>query len=80
VLDRPPPRPPPRRPPARSSRRSAAQRAYRARQRAGRIVAPVEVGADVVDLLVRLGWLAEHEADDKVAIGKAIAAMLAATR
>jgi deoxyribose-phosphate aldolase len=54
-------------------------RRYRQRQRAGLAVYPVEVGADVLDMLVRLGWLADGEAGDAAQVSSAIAALLAAT-
>jgi len=38
---------------------------------------PVEVGAEILDLLVRLGWLDAALADDRAEIGKAIGAMIA---
>jgi hypothetical protein len=73
-------------PPARQAQRQARRsssavrsRAYRQRQRAGRIVAPVPVDADVIELLLRLGWISEADASDRRAIGAAIATMLADT-
>ena len=36
----------------------------------------VEVDADVLDLLITTRWLAEPEAGDRGAIGRAIAAMI----
>jgi hypothetical protein len=49
---------------------------YRARQRNGRIVAPVEADADVVGFLIRTKWLAESDAHDRRAIGRAITAVM----
>jgi hypothetical protein len=49
---------------------------YRRRLRAGLVVAPVEVGSDIIDLLIRTGWLAECDAIDKAAIGRAVGEIL----
>jgi hypothetical protein len=49
---------------------------FRARQKAGVAVAPVEFDAAVVDFLVRTAWLPPDEISDRSAVGKAIAAML----
>jgi hypothetical protein len=38
---------------------------------------PVEVNAEVLELLVRLGWVANQDAGDKRAVGAAIARLLA---
>jgi hypothetical protein len=59
---------------ARELRRQRQAR-HRARQRRHVIIVPIEIGADVIDLLCRLGWLREHEAD-KAAIKQAIEALL----
>jgi hypothetical protein len=50
---------------------------HRARQRAGKAVAPVEYDAAVVDFLVKNLWLEERETCDRSAIGAGIARMLA---
>jgi hypothetical protein len=52
------------------------QRRRRARAGRGEIVAPVPVCGSVIDSLVGLHWLYEHEAEDRTRIGNAIAAML----
>jgi hypothetical protein len=48
---------------------------YRRRQASGRVIAPVEVDADVVAFLVRTKWLSP-DVDDRQAIGRAIAAAM----
>jgi len=53
--------------------RAERQRAYRRRLRESRVIAPVEVDAATLNLLVRLGWLAERESGDRHRIGSAIA-------
>lgn len=45
----------------------------------GLAMAPVEVDAEIIDLLVRLRWLRDEEAGDMEAVGKAIAVGLAET-
>jgi hypothetical protein len=72
---------PPRGHPAAPSRarRTQVQAAYRRRVAAGRVVIGVELDAAVLDLLVRLRWLDERTANDKAAIGRAVAAMLCET-
>jgi hypothetical protein len=47
-----------------------------ARREAGRAVARVEYDGAVLDMLVRLGWLADDAATDGAAVGKAISALL----
>jgi hypothetical protein len=37
----------------------------------------IEIGADVLDMLVRLGWLADDAATDRRQVERALAAMLA---
>jgi hypothetical protein len=61
---------------AASSGRRTRQARYRGRLRAGRILAPVEVDAAVVDFLVRLHWLREGDAASRAQIGAAVGAML----
>jgi hypothetical protein len=39
-------------------------------------VIQIEVGAEVLDLLIRLRWLADADAGDKAAVGSAITRML----
>jgi hypothetical protein len=56
---------------------AARQARYMRRARAGRACVSVEIGADELDALVALGWLAEAQAADRVAVGRAIAAALA---
>ena len=66
--------------PSPSRRRQAARaRDARYRQRAARGLAtcPVEYSGDVVSFLLKTQWLAEREADDRRAIGRAISAALA---
>ena len=53
--------------------RSRRWRALRDRHKA---MALVEFGDDIVDMLVRCGWLADHEVAAPREIGDAIAAML----
>jgi hypothetical protein len=62
------------RPPA---RHNARKRRYRDRQRRG-VVCPrgVEVSAVGLDFLIATHWLAEADADDLDAIGRAISAMI----
>jgi hypothetical protein len=50
---------------------------YRRRHADGRAVARgVEYDADVLDLLIALGWLREGEADDPKQVGRAITALM----
>jgi hypothetical protein len=62
---------------ARRARRREQQRRHRARQEAGRACYAVELDGAVINMLVRLRWLAGDDATDKCAVGKAIARMLA---
>jgi hypothetical protein len=48
------------------------RRRLRQRRKLQLVVAPVEVGCDVIDLLVKLQWLNERDAHDRQAIGRAI--------
>jgi hypothetical protein len=64
------------RPPSKQARHTRRQRVYRSRVRNGLTVIPVEVGADILDLLVRLRWLDDRLADDRNAVGRAITRML----
>ena len=52
------------------------QKAYRKRCAKGVVIAPVPVGIDVLDLVIRLGWLRQQDAVDRGKIGQAIAQML----
>jgi hypothetical protein len=53
---------------------------YRARQRTGRIIVPVEIDdVIVIDALILAGLLAEDARDDRVAIGRAIEALISVT-
>ncbi|UVO30168.1 hypothetical protein [Bradyrhizobium arachidis] len=63
----------PSRKPSPSARRKAR---YRQRQRDGKMSAQIEIGSQVVDLLVRTGWLPPHEVHDWHEISEAIERML----
>jgi hypothetical protein len=52
-------------------------RRYRARLKRGLITVPVEIGPEVVDLLVKARWLPELDLHSRAEFGAAIAAMLA---
>jgi hypothetical protein len=69
------PLPAPRR---RFDRRKATERtrAYRARLAADVVVAPVEVGVEIIAMLISLGWLPVSESESRRGIGAAIAALL----
>jgi hypothetical protein len=62
---------------SRSDRQRAAQRAYRQRQRDGEGIAPVTYTAMIIEFLITTRWLAESDAGDRAAIGKAMSAALA---
>jgi hypothetical protein len=49
---------------------------HRARVKAGIACTTVEYSAEVLDLLVRLGWLTEPEASDRDAVGRAIGELI----
>ena len=55
---------------------SPAERRRGARLPAGTAVYPVELGAAGMQMLIDLGWLAEHQAADRAAVGQAVAALL----
>jgi hypothetical protein len=57
------------------NRARVARRAVRAA--AGLAVYQVEIGGEVLDMLVRLGWLQDGEALDRQQVNRAISAMLA---
>jgi hypothetical protein len=60
---------------------AARQRAYRRRVARGEVIAPTPVGVAVIELLLRLGYLAEKDAVDRWKIGEAAGrALLSATR
>jgi hypothetical protein len=59
--------------------RAERSRRYRARVRACRIIVPVEIGHETLDLLIATRWLRETDAADARRIGEAISAMLAAS-
>jgi hypothetical protein len=63
---------------ARELRRDRDRR-YRQRRDACRIVVPVEIGAEALDLLIATRWLSEADSADARRIGEAIASMLAAS-
>jgi hypothetical protein len=52
------------------------QRRYRRRQHDGKVAVTIEVDGEMIELLTRTRWLTEAEADDRAAIGRALAAML----
>jgi hypothetical protein len=58
------------------TRRRARHARYRQRLKASVIVAPVEIGEDVVGMLVRLKWITERDAADRGKVGDAVARML----
>ena len=60
----------------RRERASERMRRYRARLRAGTVVAQVPVTFSVVDMLIDRGWLAIEQSEDRDNIGAAIAALL----
>ena len=52
------------------------QRRLRERQRRGEVVVRVPVSHAVIGVLLDLGWLAEHESEDRREIGRGIGALL----
>jgi hypothetical protein len=64
------------RPSGRDLRRGDRQRRYRQRLRDGEMTVAFQIDAEVIDLLIRSGWLSEAEADNRAAIGRAVSAML----
>jgi hypothetical protein len=62
-----------------AGRSSAAERQRRrwGRIRRGEAVAPVTFNAPILDTLIALRWLAEHDATDRAKVGDAIGRMLA---
>ena len=63
--------------PSRAELKAARDRRHRKRQRACRIMVPVELGGDELEMLLRLGYLLEEHAADRAAIGRAAAHALA---
>jgi hypothetical protein len=53
------------------------QRACRRRQRNGRAVYKVEIGPEILDLLIRTRWLPESDASNDRRVAQAIANLLA---
>jgi hypothetical protein len=52
---------------------------YRERVKLCRIVVPVEIGGEALDLLISTRWLREADSADAQKIGRAISAMLSAS-
>jgi hypothetical protein len=60
-----------------TERRRASRARYRQRLKVGRIVPlDFDIGAAELDLLIKTRWLAERDAADRAAIGRALRAML----
>ena len=62
-----------------AARRTAArerQRRYRAMRRDGLARYHVVAGGDVIDLLIRLGWLRDADATNSQCVSQAISALL----
>jgi hypothetical protein len=58
-------------------RKRLAMRRYRAREREGKIVVPIEVDAAIIDLLViKTEWLRDRDAADRAAIQRALQLMI----
>ena len=56
-------------------------RKHRARKRSGAIVLPpMEIGPITIEVLIDAGFLAEWDAEDPVAIARAVAALLSSLR
>ena len=45
------------------------QRRLRIRQRDGKVVAPLELSHEVIDVLIDLGWVGERESEDRRQVG-----------
>lgn len=60
-----------------SVKRKLKDKRYRRRRDDGRACYTVELGAEELSFLIRTQWLAEAEAGDKHAVGRAIGAMVA---
>jgi len=74
--------------PSRGNSTDAAKRAelrrlrdqrHRARRKACRACYTIEANGELLDLLVRLGWIAEEALTDKAAVEAALTAMLSAS-
>jgi hypothetical protein len=52
------------------------QKRLRARQRNGEVVVSVTVTNEIIAALIDLGWLLEHESEDRKHIGAAIRKLL----
>ena len=63
--------------PARRERHAIRMRRHRQRQAAGRMAVTVEVGAELVDLMVRTGWLPPRDCHTRDQIARALSAMVA---
>ena len=57
-------------------RASSATRRYRARLKAGEIIAPTVVTFAILELLIGTGWLDINDSENRNRIGAAISAML----
>ena len=57
-------------------RRREQQRRHRQRLAAGRRVYPVELDGQILDMIVRLGWLADSATGDDQAVACAVTALL----
>jgi len=55
----------------------ARQKRCRLRQRAGVMVVPVEIDGQVLDLLIKMGWVTEADAGSREKVGQAIGQRLA---
>lgn len=58
-------------------RHAARMRRYRHRQRDGRMVLTIEIGVELVDLMVRTGWLEPRDCHERDEIARALTAMVA---
>jgi hypothetical protein len=61
----------------RRARHAARMRAYRKRQTKGRMAVTIEIGAELIDLMVRTGWLQPRECHERDEIACALTAMMA---
>ncbi len=76
MLKRPQPPPSPTHRERHRRQRRLQQQRHRQRAREGRAVYPVEIGDEVLTMLISFNWLAECDQHDRAAVGRAIAAML----
>ena len=65
------------RPPSRRERNTMRVRRHRQRQRDHRMAVTVEVGAELIDLMVRTGWLERRDVHTRDQIARALSAMVA---